>query len=98
MLQIVVVMRESRSCVVGRVDVDALYPPGVKRQQCLQSFQIVPLNQHVGGIAIPRRKPWNILKEPILDPPGGPDVLLSGQPVQSGHGLKPTTDAVITEK
>ena len=55
MLQIVVVVLEGRARVVGRIDIDALHPPGVERQQRLQRFQIVALDQHVAGVPVPGR-------------------------------------------
>ena len=46
-LQVVVVMLERAFGVVWRVNKDALHLPPVKRQQRLERFEVVPLNQQV---------------------------------------------------
>lgn len=53
--QLVVVVLERALGVVGRVDEDALHLPAVERQQCLEGFEVVALNQQVVGDA---RSPW----------------------------------------
>ena len=45
MFQVVVVVLERGAGVVRRIDVDALHTTSVKRQQCLQRLQVVPLDQ-----------------------------------------------------
>ncbi len=43
----VVVMLEGRAGIIRRGDVDALHLTGVERQQHLQCFQVVALDEHV---------------------------------------------------
>ena len=89
MLQIVVVMLEGRARVVGRVDMDALHASRIERQQRLQRFQVVTLDQQVAGVRIPRREVAGLLQQPVGHVGSGAKILVSRQPVQNRHGLAP---------
>ena len=76
--EIVVVVLECRTRVVGGVDVDALYPPGVERQECLQRLQIVALDQKVPGFPVSGRELGNFIQQPVRHTRRRPDILFPG--------------------
>tara|TARA_R110002049_G_scaffold120546_4_gene275064 strand:- start:3617 stop:4237 length:621 start_codon:yes stop_codon:yes gene_type:complete len=87
-LQAVVVMLESRSRVVGRVDVDAFHPARVERQQRLQRLQVVPLHQQVplvGAIAPAPRQLRHLVQQPVGHLVRRAQILVSRQPVEQRH-------------
>src|SRR3546814_3320293 len=71
--------------VVGRVDVDALHPAGVERQQGLQGLQVVALDEHVAGRGVAGREVRHFLQQAVGHALRGAKVVVSGQPVQGGH-------------
>lgn len=85
MFEIVVVVLEGGAGVVGRVDIDALHLTGVERQQCLERFEVVALDEHVAGARIASRKLRRFFEQPIGHAPGGADIVVAGEPVQNGH-------------
>ncbi len=87
MFEIVVVVLEGRARVVRRVNVDALHLPGIERQQRLQRFQVVALDEHVTGVQVTRGKVRRFFQQTVGHPGGGMNVSIARQPVQSGHQL-----------
>ena len=77
----VVVMFEGRPGVVGRVDVDALYPARVEGQERLQRLEVVPLHQQP-LVAFSGTQIGHLIEQPIRHPVCRPQILFSRQPVQ----------------
>ena len=74
--EIVVVVLEGRARVIRQINVDALHLAGVERQQDLEGFQIVALDEHVVGVWGAGGKIGGFFEEAIGDA-GGVDVGVS---------------------
>ena len=78
-------MLEGGVRVVRRVDIDALHPPGIERQQRLEGLQVVTLNQDIARVRLPRRQVGHFFQQPIRHTGGGMEVFVSCQPVEGRH-------------
>ena len=89
MFKIVVVIGKCLTSVERRIDVNTLDLSRIERQQRLEGFQIVTLNQQIAGIRFPRREigVGSIFQQPVGRTSGGAKILVSRQPVQNGHGF-----------
>ena len=81
MLQVVIVVVKSRAGVVRRVDIHALDARTIKRQQSLESVEVVAVNNHVAGIHIAATQSRVAFEQTILDVGGGTDGVLFARPV-----------------
>jgi hypothetical protein len=86
-LEVVVVMLEGRPGVVRRIDVDALHLAGEERQQRLQRLEVVALDQHVPGIAVPAAELRHLLEQPVGHAIRRDDVAVAGKPVEARHAF-----------
>ena len=72
---------------IRRVDVDALHLPAIARQECLECFEVIPLDQQVFGIGIAERQLWVTLQQPSRHPPMMIHDGLFADPIQRWHAI-----------
>lgn len=85
MFKIVVVVFKRRFGVIGRIDINALHLSCVERQQGLERFKIIALNQHIARIRRTNGKPGDFFKQTVWDSLCCSDVFVSRQPIQNWH-------------
>ena len=84
MFQLIIIMLKGTLRVVGWINIDALHPAPVERQQGFQGQQVVALNQQIVGVGF--AVGLGELQQMVRDGCGFPHSLGFVHPIKKRHG------------